>query len=90
MSDDDGALGAPHRPGDDWRCKDDEEEWPCQVFRRRMWTLYRNDRDRLVRFMAHFRDKAAPVLTDLTGEQTDARFIGWIRDPLVRRRTRSI
>ena len=90
MTDNDGALGAPHRPGDDWRCKDDHEEWPCQVFRRRMWTLYRNDRDRLTRFMAHFRDKAASALPDLTADQAEARFIGWIHDPPIRRRMRSI
>ena len=84
------AMGAPHRPGTDWRCRDDAEEWPCQVFRRRMWSLYRNDRDRLAAFMAHFRDRAAADLVELTAEQAETRFVGWINDPPVRRRLRSV
>jgi hypothetical protein len=40
--------------------------------------------------MRHFRDRAAPELTDLTTEQVDARFIGWIARPPIRRRLRSI
>ena len=52
-----------------------------------MWSLYRNDRDRLRTFMAHFRDKAAIDLPDLTAEQIEARFTGWIADPPVRRRS---
>ncbi|MGW4462333.1 hypothetical protein [Micromonospora sp. NBC_01796] len=76
----DNGLGAPHRPGDDWRCRDDGEEWPCPVFRRRMWSLYRNDRDRLVVFMRHFRDRAAPAI-GLTAEQAEARFVGWAHEP---------
>ncbi|MFK3983319.1 hypothetical protein ACI2K4_23425 [Micromonospora sp. NPDC050397] len=83
------AMGAPHRPGDDWRCRDDGEQWPCPVFRRRMWTLYRNDRRQLVDVMARFRDRAVPELA-LDHEQAEARFTGWISDPPVRRRLRSV
>jgi hypothetical protein len=91
VTDDEGVpFGAPHRPGTDWRCRDDGEEWPCQVFRRRMWSLYRNDRHRLAAFMAHFRDKATADLDDLTAEKAETRFVGWINDPPVRRRLRSV
>jgi hypothetical protein len=55
-----------------------------------MWTLYPDDPDQLTIFMRHFRDRAAPELTDLTTEQVDARFIGWIAQPPIRRRLRSI
>jgi hypothetical protein len=79
------ALGAPHRPGADWRCRDDGKEWPCPVFRRRMWSLYRNDRNRLATFMRHFRNKAAADLTELTPREVETRFIGWINDPPERR-----
>ncbi|WP_329105273.1 hypothetical protein OG792_32150 [Micromonospora sp. NBC_01699] len=87
----DDAAGAPHRPGDDWRCRDDSEEWPCPVFRRRMWSLYRDDRVRLVVFMRHFRDRAAPLI-GLTDEQADARFVDWAHEPPapVRKRLRQI
>ena len=85
----DDAMGAPHRPGDDWRCRDDAEEWPCPVFRRRMWTLYRTDRRQLVDVMSRFRDRAATDL-GLSTEQAEARFIGWTTDPPVRRRLRSV
>lgn len=88
--DEDEDLTAPHRPGVDWSCRDDGEAWPCQVFRRRMWVLYRDDRDRLAMFMTHFRDRAGPVLLGLTTEQVEARFIGWIDAPPLRRRLRSI
>jgi hypothetical protein len=92
VADDEGDddLTAPHRPGVDWRCRDDGDPWPCAIFRRRMWTLYPDDPDRLTIFMRHFRDRAAPELTDLTTEQVDARFIGWIARPPIRRRLRSI
>ncbi|MGW4465811.1 hypothetical protein [Micromonospora sp. NPDC004704] len=88
--DDGDPMGAPHRPGADWRCRDDNEEWPCQVFKRRMWSLYRNDRDRLTTFMRHFRDRAGVDLDDLTPERAETRFLGWIHDPPVRRRLRSV
>ncbi|WP_329102554.1 hypothetical protein OG792_24250 [Micromonospora sp. NBC_01699] len=90
MTDDDDDLIAPHRPGADWRCRDDDGEWPCPIFRRRMWVLYRDDRDRLPTFMAHFRDRAAPVLVELTTEQLDARFVGWTDAAPIRRRLRSV
>ncbi|MGW4462091.1 hypothetical protein [Micromonospora sp. NPDC004704] len=91
MSDaDDDDLVAPHRPGGDWLCRDDGEQWPCPVFRRRMWILYQDDHDRLATFMVHFRDRAALVLVQLTAEQVEARFVGWIDNPPVRRRLRSI
>ncbi|MGW4465955.1 hypothetical protein [Micromonospora sp. NPDC004704] len=86
----DDAMGAPHRPGDDWRCKDDAEEWPCQVFRRRMWTLYRRNRPQLVDVMTRFRDKALREVDGMTPELAEARFIGWVHDPPVRRRLRAI
>lgn len=83
------GMGAPHRPGDDWRCRDDREEWPCPVFRRRMWTLYRTDRRQLFDVMYRFRDRAQVDLL-LTTEQADNRFTAWINDPPVRRRLRSV
>lgn len=83
------GMGAPHRPGDDWHCGDDGEEWPCLVFRRRMWTLYRTDRRQLFDVMRRFRDRAQADL-GLTTEQADTRFIAWIADPPARRRLRSI
>ncbi|MEV4624980.1 hypothetical protein AB0J90_01635 [Micromonospora sp. NPDC049523] len=86
----DDPMGAPHRPGEDWRCRDDHEEWPCQVFRRRMWTLYRHNRRQLVEVMGRFRDRAVDDLDDLSREQADARFLGWVADPPVRRRLRSV
>ncbi|MGW4465738.1 hypothetical protein [Micromonospora sp. NBC_01796] len=86
----DDDLSAPHRPGDDWLCRDDGLEWPCPIFRRRMWILYPNDPHRLAAFMRHFRDKAAPALPELTAKQVEARFIGWIKDPPTRRRLRAI
>jgi hypothetical protein len=90
VTDDDDDLGAPHRPGDNWCCRDDGEEWPCPVFRRRMWVLYPDDPDRLAAFMRHFRDKAAPALHELTAKQIEARFIGWINELPIRRRLRAI
>lgn len=87
---DDDPTGAPHRPGADWRCRDDGEEWPCQIFKRRMWTWYRLDRSRLAEVMAGFRTKAMVGLPDLTPEEAEARFVGWVEDPPVRRRLRSI
>jgi hypothetical protein len=90
VTDDDDDLSAPHRPGDNWRCHDDSEEWPCPIFRRRMWVLYPDDPDRLATFMRHFRDKAAPTLPELTAKQIETRFIGWINDRPIRRRLRSI
>ncbi|WP_326556717.1 hypothetical protein [Micromonospora sp. NBC_01796] len=90
MDDDEDDLRAPHRPGADWRCRDDNGEWPCPVFRRRMWTLYRDDPDRMLAFMAHFRDRAAPVLVELTAEQIEVRFLGWIDEPPIRRRLRAV
>ncbi|WP_329109733.1 hypothetical protein OG792_13060 [Micromonospora sp. NBC_01699] len=88
--DDGDPMGAPHRPGDDWHCKDDAEEWPCQVFRRRMWSLYQGNRPRLAEVMGGFRDKATATLPDLTPEQAEARFVGWVHDPPVRRRLRAV
>ncbi|WP_329105440.1 hypothetical protein OG792_32625 [Micromonospora sp. NBC_01699] len=87
----DDDLTSAHRPApDDWRCPDDGEDWPCAVFRRRVRLLYPGEPDRLAAFMRHFRDRAAPALPELTPEQIQARFVGWINDPPVHRRLRSI
>jgi hypothetical protein len=87
---DEDDLTAPHRPDDGWRCRDDGEEWPCAVFRRRMWVLYSEDPGRLAAFMRHFRDKAAPALPELTARQVEVRFIGWIAGSPIQRRLRSL
>ncbi|MFK3983549.1 hypothetical protein ACI2K4_24590 [Micromonospora sp. NPDC050397] len=84
MAEETDDLSAPHRPGDDWRCRDDGREWPCQIFRQRMRLLYPDDPIRLAAFMRHFRDKAAPALPELTARQVEARFIGWINQPPTR------
>ncbi|MFK3979764.1 hypothetical protein ACI2K4_05215 [Micromonospora sp. NPDC050397] len=83
-------MGTPHRPGEDWCCRDDGEEWPCQTFKRRMWSWYRTDRRRLAWVMASFRDKAMVGLPELSREQAEARFVAWVDDPPLRRRLRSI
>ncbi|WP_329101655.1 hypothetical protein OG792_21675 [Micromonospora sp. NBC_01699] len=83
-------MGAPHRPGADWHCRDDSEEWPCQVFKRRMWSLYQGNRPRLTEVMGGFRDKATADLNNLTAEQAETRFTGWVHDPPIRYTRRSI
>ncbi|MFK3979217.1 hypothetical protein ACI2K4_02435 [Micromonospora sp. NPDC050397] len=86
----DAPQGVPHRPGAEWHCTDDGEEWPCQIFKRRMWTWYQTDRRRLAWVMAGFRDKALASMPELTREQAETRFLGWVDDRPVRRRPRSI
>ncbi|MFI6759774.1 hypothetical protein ACIBF5_11635 [Micromonospora sp. NPDC050417] len=94
----DPPSGALHRPGRGWRCTDDGEEWPCRIFKRRMWTWYRDDRRRLAGIMAIHRDNAMAGMPNLTREQAQARFVGWVEGPPsrhpdappVRHRTRRI
>ena len=62
----------------------------CAVFRRRARALYPGEPDRLTAFMRHFQDRAAPALPELTPEQIEARFVGWINDRPIQRRLRSI
>ncbi|MEV4626668.1 hypothetical protein AB0J90_10320 [Micromonospora sp. NPDC049523] len=80
--------GSLHRPSEDWRCTDDGAQWPCPVYKRRMWTWYRQDRLRLAMIMSGFRDNA--VVGGMSREVADARFLGWIGGPPVRQVKRSI
>ena len=88
MDDDD--LLTPHRADSEWQCGDCAEPWPCPTFRARLRILYRREPEKLVTFMNHFRERAAGELTDLSVAQIEARFLGWIDDPPLRRRLRSI
>jgi hypothetical protein len=88
---DEDDLIAPHRHGVDWHCQDCREAWPCVIFRRRLRTLYHGEPEKITTFMGHFRDRAAVELPDLTPEQIEARFLGWINESPDRRlRLRSI
>ncbi|WP_329107247.1 hypothetical protein OG792_03465 [Micromonospora sp. NBC_01699] len=88
--DEDDDLIAAHRNNDAWQCADCRDPWPCPTFRRRLRILYQREPGKLRTFMMHFRDRAAPELSELDPAQLDTRFLGWISGPPPGSRLRSI
>ena len=72
-------MAALHRRGPDWLCRDCGEEWPCLTFRRRLWSLYRRDRHKLIFFMTHFLARARAELPGMPDDEMWERFLGWCR-----------
>lgn len=67
-----------HHRGPDWNCRDCAEEWPCITFRRRIWSLYRRERHKLVPYMVHFLARARGEITAVPDAVLRDRFVGWI------------
>ncbi|WP_326561330.1 hypothetical protein [Micromonospora sp. NBC_01796] len=80
MTDDDPA--ALHVFGDaGWRCRDDGDEWPCQVYRRRFRHHYGPDVVGMIVFMHPIFEQAVLDLPTVPTKELRARFLGWCRRP---------
>lgn len=67
--------------GPAWRCPDDGDEWPCDVYKRRLRRHYGRDAVGMIVFMHPFFERAVIDLPDVPPPELRARFLGWCRRP---------
>lgn len=90
MDDDDEDVIAQHQHGPDWRCRACRDPWPCWFFQRRLLAVAHGRPQNLRIYMKQYRKLAGAELMDVAPEELDARFLGWLTCPPIRRRLRSI
>ncbi len=69
-------LHLPLRPS--WRCSDDGTDWPCEVYKRRLWTGSGGRSVKVAERMARWMALARLELVGLSAQQLHDRFAGWI------------
>ena len=76
MGDEVSAVRLPGRPS--WVCADDRQEWPCFVYKRRLWSASGGNTDAMAEHMSGWMGEARTHLVALSAVELQARFVNWI------------